>query len=324
MSGVKISIIIPVYNAEKSLDYCVSSVLKQEYSNFELILVDDGSTDGSKDICKKYQEQDERVRFFSNMHRGVSAARNKGIKNATGDIIGFLDSDDMIHRELFRCVEKVLSYTKVYGVIFRHRKMNLNDTEEWGKKKLQFSYEKINVTTLLNRALYDNSIMGGMCNKYFRKEIYNNLLFDEQLSYCEDTHLLIRILDEYSKKEYALIDSELYAYIINQQSATHGITEMYEDDKDLKYCVSLKAILRDCNLTIAQKKSIYTKMFVVAASAIRYHQYENVVQREILGRYCKKYFRYFLWDNHIGVVEKLKLMIRVMQDTLKNGKKVLS
>ena len=95
------SIIVPIYDSEKYLSRCIDSILCQTSPDFELILVDDGSKDKSADICKKYAERDERVRYVRQENAGVSAARNHGIQLARGEYIGFVDSDDEICREMY-------------------------------------------------------------------------------------------------------------------------------------------------------------------------------------------------------------------------------
>ena len=93
----KVSIIVPFYNAEKFLDKCINSVLKQTYDNYELILVNDGSTDGSQKICEKYCNTSEnKIRYIYQNNAGVSSARNKGIDSAKGEFITFVDADDHI------------------------------------------------------------------------------------------------------------------------------------------------------------------------------------------------------------------------------------
>ena len=93
-----ISVIIPVYNTEKYLSECVNSVLAQTYNKFELILIDDGSKDNSGDICDWYAAQDNRIRVIHQTNSGVSNARNKGINEANGIYIAFIDSDDIVNK----------------------------------------------------------------------------------------------------------------------------------------------------------------------------------------------------------------------------------
>ena len=94
----KISVIVPVYNTEKYLKQCIESILNSTYRNFEIILVNDGSTDRSEKICRYYSKKDPRVKVLNQEHSGVSTARNKGIDSSEGEWIVFVDSDDRISR----------------------------------------------------------------------------------------------------------------------------------------------------------------------------------------------------------------------------------
>ena len=92
-----ISVIIPVYNVEKYLSRCIESVLNQTYRNLEIIIVDDGSTDDSLNICRRYEKKDKRIKVIHQDNGGLSSARNKGLMNSTGEYISFVDSDDWLH-----------------------------------------------------------------------------------------------------------------------------------------------------------------------------------------------------------------------------------
>lgn len=96
-----LSIIVPVYNKERFIDECIQSILNQTLTDFELILVNDGSTDGSYTVCKKFAERDSRIRLIDQRNGGASAARNKGIDNANGKYIGFIDADDTIEPDMY-------------------------------------------------------------------------------------------------------------------------------------------------------------------------------------------------------------------------------
>ena len=91
-----VSVIVPIYNAKDSLCQCIDSILSQSFTNFELILIDDGSTDESKDICDNYAIRDTRIITFHKLNGGVSSARNKGLDLAQGEFITFIDSDDYV------------------------------------------------------------------------------------------------------------------------------------------------------------------------------------------------------------------------------------
>ena len=99
MSDTLISIIVPVYNSEQTLQQCIESILWQTYKNIELLLIDDGSTDRSSEICDEYARKDSRVRVFHKENGGVSSARNVGLENARGSWITFCDSDDRVSNE---------------------------------------------------------------------------------------------------------------------------------------------------------------------------------------------------------------------------------
>lgn len=103
---MKVSIIIPVYNAEAHICQCLDSILDQKFKDYELLLIDDGSTDNSEHICNEYAEKDIRVKVYHQKNSGVSAARNKGLENSNGEWITFVDSDDYIREDYFVDIEK--------------------------------------------------------------------------------------------------------------------------------------------------------------------------------------------------------------------------
>jgi glycosyltransferase involved in cell wall biosynthesis len=113
----KISIIIPVYNVIEYLDRCLTSVTEQTYTKLEIILVNDGSNDGSEKKCEKWAKKDSRIRYFSQKNQGQGAARNFGIEMATGDYLGFVDSDDWIAVEMMRKLYNKITLEKADVVI---------------------------------------------------------------------------------------------------------------------------------------------------------------------------------------------------------------
>ena len=104
-----VSVIVPIYNAEQTLDRCVRSILDQRYEALEIFLINDGSLDGSLRICSRYAEQDNRITVVDTPNRGVSAARNEGIKRAKGKFLGFVDSDDWIESEHFELLVEAMN-----------------------------------------------------------------------------------------------------------------------------------------------------------------------------------------------------------------------
>lgn len=181
----KISVIVPIYNSEKYLDNCISSVLNQSYENFELILVNDGSTDKSLLICEKYRAMDYRIKVLDKENGGVSSARNLGIRKASGDYILFLDSDDW-YDELF--IESFILYLNKEFVdekmllVGGFKIVEKNKTTEirYGEnKEIEFD----NIFEICNKPL-----LASPFNKLYSKKIIieNNLKFDLSTSFGED------------------------------------------------------------------------------------------------------------------------------------------
>ena len=99
--SVKLSVIVPVYNTEKYLERCIDSIVNQTFKNVEILLINDGSTDNSIEICRRYEKNDERIKLINKQNSGVSETRNIGIENATGEFITFVDSDDEIALNMY-------------------------------------------------------------------------------------------------------------------------------------------------------------------------------------------------------------------------------
>ncbi len=128
-----VSVILPVYNREEYIEECISSVQEQSYQNFEIVLVDDGSTDNTLSICKGLAEKDARIKIFEGDHKGVSAARNLALDNAEGEYVFFLDSDDTVHPLLFEALVKGMqeSGAEISGTCcFAIRQMNWHKLEK--------------------------------------------------------------------------------------------------------------------------------------------------------------------------------------------------
>lgn len=193
MCKIKISAVIPVYNAEKFIGDCIESVLRQTFQDWELLLVDDGSTDSSLIICNYYAQTDTRIRVFHQENRGVSAARNFGIECAKGDYIQFLDADDTIDIEYMENLYKgvadfdadicVGNAAMVYardGTIISERKSEIQAGLFTLWEFLQFYPQYVR-----------NCLFGASWNKLYKRSILleNSIRFDVNLKNNEDTRL---------------------------------------------------------------------------------------------------------------------------------------
>lgn len=177
-----ISIIVPVYNAAPYLDQCIQSILAQTYTDFELLLINDGSTDQSGAICDQYALQDARIQVFHQQNAGVSAARNLGLDHAKGEWITFVDSDDWISDNYFKVADLNLD-SRIdcifVNIIKKHPEKIINITN--------FRDDEIDIDTFFeNYSLHPHFF--GPTGKFFKNEILNKykLRFDESLSYGED------------------------------------------------------------------------------------------------------------------------------------------
>lgn len=181
-----VSIIIPVYNVEKYLEECINSILIQSYKNIELILINDGSTDGSRDIIEKFAESDSRIAFIDNENKGVGASRNDGIKTAKGDYVIFIDSDDYVDSDL---VSNLLSFIGDNDICIYDAVSFEDSSKEFDTNKYFNGLSAEN----LSRAIADDTHREFLfyyispCLKIFRRDylIKNNLLFPEG-TYGED------------------------------------------------------------------------------------------------------------------------------------------
>ncbi len=235
MGEVKISVIIPVYNVEMYLDTCIASVTRQTYSKFEIILVDDGSTDNSSKICRMWEQNDSRIRYFGQENKGLGNARNQGIDIAKGDYILFLDSDDWLIND---CIEKIVRE------IDKNEKDILLYNTKYYKTENEYMYStqycSFNVDdNLKSKVLLYGAVGAG--GKVIKKSFWqkNNLFF---FPYCfEDSslHPLLFLLTD----SISFIQDDLYCYRYNRDGSI--TTEMGNySDVVLAYNFSIEELKR--------------------------------------------------------------------------------
>lgn len=210
---VMISVITPVYNSEKYLHKCIDSVLVQTYQDFELILVNDGSTDKSGAICDEYALKDKRVKVFHKENGGVSSARNIGLKNALGDYIIHTDSDDLMLpgalESLYNQAQQSNSDIVIGNYIVRYESKD--------------KFISLNLTdTVTSYDFLYGMLMGkyhaALWNKLVKKSCYQNYLFDERVNYMEDLLILSKIF--INNPSLSFIQDKVYVYIQREDSIT--------------------------------------------------------------------------------------------------------
>lgn len=215
-----ISIIVPIYNVQAYLERCIKSLRDQTYGDFEVIMVDDGSTDNSAEIAKRYADSDIRFKYIYQSNAGQGSARNTGIRHASGDYYCFVDSDDYVHphylEKLQRAINETNSDISVCGVerVFGSgRKTDYKITNQDGAS----------IITDIKQYLISASY--SVWNKLFKSCLFEGLFYPENIKY-EDFALMPRVYERASK--IVTITDKLYYYYYRQNSTTTG-TKINED-----------------------------------------------------------------------------------------------
>ena len=186
----KISIIVPVYNVEKYLGKCIESILNQTFRDFELILVDDGSTDSSGKICDEYSLKDSRIKVIHKENGGLSSARNTGLDIAKGEYIGFVDSDDWIEMDMYEILYKLIKTSGKdmanigFSAIYEDR------IEKWTDNKKIILNREESLIELLKHRYFGNYIWANL----YSKKIFKNIRFTEKIKF-EDIDIMYKLLN---------------------------------------------------------------------------------------------------------------------------------
>ena len=312
---VDISIVVPIYNAEKYLDKCINSMINQTKKELEFILVNDGSTDSSEKIIKNYK--DKRIKYFKNKNQGIGKTRNFGIEKATGKYLMFLDSDDYLDitacEKLYNKAEK----EKLDLVVFDFYRVEKDGLKEVLIDDFKNASLKNNPELLLTINL-------GPCNKLFKREIItdNNSKFIENLKY-EDTTFVCETIN--NAKTIGKLNEFLHYYVIHNNSETTVrderifdiikivdiVRNYFKEKKYMKEVVDKLTISILTNYTIQQRNQADKKIgmkFIDEAFAYikkevpdykdnKYYEKRTVLKRTIeksklLSKiYCKLYKR---------------------------------
>ena len=248
----KITVVIPIYNSEASLQRCIESVLNQKYNNFELLLIDDGSTDTSGKICDSYVAKDSRVKVFHKKNGGVSSARNLGLENSRGEWITFVDADDWIKTEYLEHlvshiqenVDLVISYSEIfrknYSYIEKYPSQLINDSNF----EIMFSENDMYWHTAPWSKLYRSSLIQDLDLKF--KEgmhigedacfLYEFMLGSRNIFISSDTDYCYNQVSENSlTKRMNSLDSELFSY----HNIKNIVNKIFES-KDIKDPIAKK------------------------------------------------------------------------------------
>ena len=229
-----ISVIVPVYNVERYLEATLDSILDSSYKDLELILIDDGSSDGSGGICDRYAQSHQRIRVIHQANAGVSAARNAGLALATGDYISFVDADDIVHPRMFSILLSAIENGDYDMSMALMRMVPSNDCSQLiskdGNRNVPLPRRQVITKSDYLRKLYSvgsiSILYQGCWCKLFKSDLVKGIMFVRSGS--EDT--VWNNLMALKMKQGVLVEQELYFYVNRPSSASHqGVTPRFVD-----------------------------------------------------------------------------------------------
>lgn len=253
----QVSVIIPIYNAEKYLVTCIDSVLEQTYRNLEILLVDDGSQDSSGEICDRYLQKDARIKVIHQKNQGLASARNRGFEQSEGEYVYFIDSDDCMHRELIRIAVSLAEEkdAKLVQINYKNVKENFAEyrSEEIGTYQVfEFSTEQALKNLEIDCKKYARDIrMITMVawSKLYKREVLDAIRFTDGVRIHEDQLVAHRFIVQ--AEGMVFCDAELYYYRTIEESLSRkqwktGKLFIIDCYKDRLECVMNFKESREC------------------------------------------------------------------------------
>lgn len=305
-----ISIIIPVYNCKNTLKKTVDSVINQTYINTQIILVDDGSSDGSEEICDALKESDHRIIVVHQHNGGVSSARNTGIQLSRGDYISFVDADDILHPAALEQMHKALiAYHKNVAVCQYVKTDGTDQISAFGETSTKISVEKS--TDILVKNLYGKRKDPFCWGKLIKTELVNTLCFPE-LSMCEDIVFMFYVYKAIMD-DIVIIkgNAPLYYYIQHENSVVHTLKPKHLLDSLKSAAIILSHAEND---STAIKNAI--RCYALNAAFFAYlHSEHNEDYKEVLVQafnMIKEHRRSVLSDFHAPVKSKAACILSML------------
>ena len=277
MEEIFISIIIPVYNAELYLERCIKSVISQTLEQWELILVDDGSTDQSPHICDIYCSMDKRIKVIHQKNAGVSAARNMGILNANGSYIGFVHSDDWLESNMYERLLKEAKTTDADVVM-----CDVMTVYDDGKTQVD-TITQLSGNRILKKSDFTPSLIlemaGSACRCIYKNNRYNDKRFEHMytfpvgIKFSEDRIFNLYALGQADKSVY--IKESYYNRYVNKKSTVHSFHSDYFEAYKLSACEIEKAIVVAWENDPELKKAYLKQLVDGAMGAICNYYYKT-------------------------------------------------
>lgn len=263
-----ITVIIPIFNSEKYLEECLNSVLSQTYEELEIILINDGSTDKSKNIAEDFVRRDKRVSLFNKENGGQASARNLGLDKANGEYIAFVDSDDTISADLFLSNVAFFQHDISIDIVQFPAFFNYGSSSE--KLRKQKSKLISDRDELLEMWIIDKKISWIVCDKIFRKNIFGKLRFPTGMIY-EDNFLIIEALLSINK--FYISESGFYYYFLRENSTTNSNYSLKKDLDTQK--VNLFALANFSQMKVSENVKIVILVKILNVYQSINHNFKN-------------------------------------------------
>lgn len=300
---IKVSVVIPAYNAQNYLNRCLDSIINQTLKELEIIVVNDGSTDDSLNILNRYKIQDNRIKIINQENSGTGISRNNGIKIAKGEYIAFVDADDYIELDMFKNLyQKAIEYQSDI-VLSRYKRVN-----EFGKTISKSPIIEHKTKENIFKKLLNSTIPSVSCNAIYKNELFKNeeCFFPNKNIYNEDTATLYKLY--YFANSVRIVDEIYYNWHFTTSSKTNSITKKHLSDI-LEVLEMTKEFLQRHNIYQKYKKEfIQSVLRFILKKKYQIINYENDNAKQIfmmktfLDMYCKT--KYLEKDELIYIKEK--------------------
>lgn len=295
-----VSIIVPVYNSENYIDRCLESILGQTYEDLEIVLVNDGSTDRSKEIMERYAAKDERIKIVSQKNQGVAAARNTGLDNVTGDYILYVDSDDWIEKNM---LERMIVAVGADSDIAFCGSDQAESQEEVAIAPVQVKYEVWDHNQQLLEFMKHKRMTGMLWNKLIKKSLTDGIQFDEQVGFGEDAQFLWQVLKRSTKM--VVTNEVLYHHVMDENSISH----LNFSDKKYSAIPMWEGINREVDKDYPELKNLARERLMCATVFSLYEckkcGYKNTEQIRKMRRITRNYAIILIKSRNVSLKFKI-------------------
>lgn len=316
MDTKKISVIIPIYNAEKYIARCLNSILENTYHNLEVLCINDGSTDQSEKILQNFADRDDRIKILTQSNQGVSAARNCGLDAATGDYIAFIDADDWVHKQYF---EYLINACLDTGTSISVCKFFITSDDNYSNTISE--YEQQSEIFSVERCFKVSYIKIFVWGKIISRAIIGNIRFENTLKFGEDTVWMLRVLCENPKIHICFINSMLYYYYQhNGPRGSFAPSEMYLPMVDTLLMYAKKINDQKSLSALILKEEAMKKLFTYRYEARIERKFTDArhnfnVRFSTLRKDIKQFpFKKRIMYEILGVFPFVYRALRIMQD----------